>query len=216
MRDVDEKPERTGADWPIGEGISVTRLPNDRFPMARVMGVGTLLDPLVAGQVVRVRLDEGRALAPSEVVSVDRVGPDVAIVATRNHRYEFRRIAGAPSQVGVFPVHDDFEPATPDRHGFDTQIVEIECWPEPEEADFVEGARILVVKEKDERIKELGAGILLCDLRKGEPLSMTIGAEVVSTSPVSAIRDVGPTRVEVRTGNSRYTLELTTGTAGGE
>ncbi len=212
MRDEAKRADAERDVLRVGDGVSVTRLPSAHFPMARVMGVGTLLDPLEAGRVVRVRLDEGRAFAPSEVLTVDTVVAGVAIVETRNHRYEFRRIAGAPSEVGVLPIHDDgFDVSDPARHGFETQVVSIDAWPEPDEAAFVQGARIDIVKESGVVVKDLGAGILLCDLVSGEPLSMTVGSEVVSTSPVSAIRELGPTRVEVRTGNSRYTLRLKSG-----
>ena len=208
MRDEEITAGSAGGRWLVGDGVSVTRLPGPRFPMARVMGVGTLLDRLESGRVVRVRLDEGRALAPSEVLSIEIVRDDVAIVETRNHRYEFRRIAGAPSDVAVFPIHDAVDLVEPEDRGFETGVVSIDAWPAPDEPDFVEGARIDVEKEVAGVTKTLGRGILLCDLAAGQPLSMTLGSEVLSTSPVSAVRELGADRMEVRTGNSRYLLRL--------
>lgn len=208
MRDEEGGVARQHDALRVGDGVSVTRLPNANFPMARVMGVGTLLDRLEAGRVVRVRLDAGRALAPSEVLSVDAVLEGVAIVETRNHRYEFRRIDGTPSEVGVLPIHDGTGGANPERRGFETQVVSIASWPEPDELAFVQGARIDILKETGGVVKELGSGILLGDLALGQPLSMTAGSEVLSTSPISALRELGPSRMEVRTGNSRYTLRL--------
>ena len=68
--------------------------------------------------------------------------------------------------------------------------------------------RVRIEREKNGVVKDLGAGILLCDLASGQPLTLAVGAEVLSTSAVTAIRELGTTEVEVRTGRSTYALRL--------
>ena len=151
--------------WRSGTVVSVSRLPAPGQVMGRALGIGELLDPLDVGRAVRIRLDEGRALAPTEVTRIESVSRDVIRLDTRNHRYELRRIEASPSTIGVMSIHDAGAPRPNESVGLDaTQIVRVEAWGETRPGRFECGARVRVTRTRDGETRVYPPATLLVDL----------------------------------------------------
>ncbi len=195
--------------WRSGTVVSVSRLPAPGQVMGRALGIGELLDPVDVGRAVRIRLDAGRALAPTEVTRIESVSRDVIRLDTRNHRYELRRIEASPSTIGVMSIHDAGAPRPNEGVGLDaTQVVSVEAWGETRPGRFESGARVRVTRTRDGETRVYPPATLLVDLAPGEEFSFAIEEGVIGTSSVLSLTHRSPSCVEVVTRNSRYELEL--------
>lgn len=219
---------RAQTGWGPGTTVSISRLPGPDAPMARAIGIGELTTRLEVGCPIGLRLDAGdggRVLAATTIVRIEAVGPETLRIATRNHRYELRRVAAivsgratpdlpaAASSASDSPTSSD-RPAM--REGSDarasrsdaTRIMAVESWPTAPPGRFETGARVHVVQERDRERRELGLAILLADLEPGEPASFGIEGRVVATSTVREVVETGKRSIRIATGNSVYSLEL--------
>ncbi len=203
---------RDEATWGRGTIVSLTRLPGRDHPAARPIGIGELMTRLEVGNPIQIRLDAGdggRLLAASSIVRLESVAPDTVRIATRNHRYELRRISAslAPARLPHAPI----APASAgpgETRPDETQIVEAGDWPEAAPDRFEQGARVRLVQEREGEIRELGHATLLADIVPGQPASFGIEGRIVATSPVRAVVEIGKSAVRLVTGNSIYKLEL--------
>ena len=198
-------------DWSSGAIVSVSRLAGQGQAMARPMGIGEMLGPIRVGEVVRIRLDEGRALAPTVVIRIESIAPDVIRFDTRNHRYELRRIAASPSAMALLAIHDE-APVDDEPLDARTRIIRVDEWPPEEDPKdrFTSGARIRLTRERRDRRDtgmDLGDAILLTALRPGQVASFSTCEGVIGTSEIREIRHLDKQRIEVLTANSRYCLE---------
>jgi len=202
--------QHDGPGWPVGTVVSISRLPGPGRPMARALGIGQLLDPIAPGRTVRFRVDGGRALRPSAIVSLDCRGPDVVRFETAKSRYELRRIEGSATSAGVLSVHDELRAKTAALEvGRDeTSVVEIVDWPEARGAGLVSGARVSVSKLTAGSVQELGEGVLLDDVRVGEPASFGLDQGVIGTSAILSVVERAKDRLELSTSNAVYRIEL--------
>ncbi len=196
------------AIWEKGTVVCVSRLAARGLAMARAMGIGELLGPLRVGEVIRIRLDEDRALMPTILTRIESVRPDVVRIDTQNHRYELRRVHAAPSTSGVFAIHDDLTADSEQDHSYETQIVQVDDWPETSPDRFESGARVKVTHERDGERRELGMAILLTDLVPGDVASFADSAGVTGTSEILEIIQLEKRTLEIVTSNSKYRLEL--------
>lgn len=203
---------RAGRGWGPGTTVSVSRLPGPDAPMARAIGIGELTTRLEVGRPIGLRLDageRGRVLAATAIVRIEAVGLDTLRIATRNHRYELRRVAAivagraTPDAVDAAGAIDETASRTDA-----TRVVALEGWPEAAPGRFECGARVQLVQERGGERRELGPAILLVDLVAGEPASFSVEGRVVATSPVREVIESGKRTVRIATGNSVYVLEL--------
>lgn len=210
---------RGEAGWGRGTTVSVSRLPGPDQPMARAIGIGELAGRIEVGSPIQLRLDAGdggRILAATTIVRIESIGPDTLRIATRNHRYELRRVAAsvagraATDAPRVHASEDADDASAGDR----TQVVSVIDWPEPAPGRFETGARIRLSQERGGVSRELGPAVLMTDLVAGEPASFSLDGRVVSTSPVTDVADRGQGRIRIATANSVYLLELADGTDG--
>ncbi len=205
---------RDEATWGRGTIVSLTRLPGRDHPAARPIGIGELMTRLEVGNPIQIRLearDGGRLLAATAIVRLESVSPDTVRIATRNHRYELRRISAALAHARLphAPIHADS--AAPGAHRPDeTQVVEAGDWPEAAPDRFEQGARVRLMQERDGELRELGRATLLADIVPGQAASFGIEGRIVATSPVRAVVEIGKSAVRLVTGNSSYSLELDT------
>jgi hypothetical protein len=199
-----------------GTIVSITRLPGLNQPMGRAIGLGELTARLEVGNPIQIRLEAGhggRVLAATTCLRIEVVGPDTVRIATRNHRYELRRVAGslsgrpAPSRpappTSASTPNDD----TADR----TQVLSVLDWPEPAPGRFETGARVRLAQQRDGETRGLGIAVLLTDLVAGECASFGIEGRVLATSAVRSVIQRDESTVEIATGNSTYRLELVRG-----
>lgn len=206
----DEAPR--GTSWGRGTIVSVTRLPGPSQPMGRPIGIGELMTRLEVGNPIQIRLDArdgGRLLAATAIVRIEAIGPDTVRIATRNHRYEMRRVSAslANTRLPHAPLDPPPSPSAAQRPD-ETQVVEAGDWPEPAPDRFETGARVRLVQERDGESRELGLAILLADLVPGQVASFGIDGRIVATSVVRAVVETGKSSVRLVTGNSIYQLEL--------
>jgi hypothetical protein len=206
----DEAP--SGTSWGRGTIVSVTRLPGPGQPMGRPVGIGELMTRLEVGNPIQIRLDArdgGRLLAATAIVRLEAIGSDTIRIATRNHRYEMRRVSAslANTRLPHAPL-DPLSSPSAARRPDETQVVEAGDWPEPAPDRFETGARIRLVQERDGESRELGLAILLADLVPGQVASFGIDGRIVATSVVRAVVETGKSSVRLVTGNSIYQLEL--------
>lgn len=178
--------------------------------MARALGIGELLDPLARGATSRFKLDGGRAFRPSRILEIERRSPNLIRFETANHRYELRRIEGSTTRAGVLAVHDELgaKTAALEVGRDETSVVEITEWSESPNDGLGNGAHVSVTKVSKGAIQDLGPGILLVDLRLGEPASFALQPGVVGTSPILQIISRAKDRIELVTQNSVYHVEL--------
>ncbi len=208
----DEPP--SGTRWGRGTIVSVTRLPGPGQPMGRPIGIGELMTRLEVGNPIQLRLDArdgGRLLAATAITRIEIVGPDTVRFATRNHRYEMRRVSAslANARLPHRPVDPTPGAAVPAaRRPDETQVVEAGDWPEPAPDRFETGTRVRLVQERDGETRELGEATLLADLVPGQPASFGIEGRIVATSVVRAVVETGKASVRLVTSHSIYLLEL--------
>ena len=196
--------DRPSPGWKPGTVVSVSRLAARGKSMARAIGIGELLDPLEVGRALKIRLDEGRALAPTPVTRIEAPSPDIVRVDTRNNRYEFRRIDAFVSGFGSLAL----ESAESDDVHHHTQLISLEDWPEAEPGRFESGARLSLIQTRDGQARELGSAILLVDLVPGETASFSVGESIVGTSVVREIIQLSKSSIRLVTANSIYELRL--------
>ena len=198
--------------WGRGTIVSLTRLPGPGQPMGRPIGIGELMTRLEVGNPIQIRLDAregGRLLAATSIARIEIVGPDIVRFATRNHRYEMRRVSASLANTRLPHSPLDPPPANDaERRPDQTQVVEAGDWPEPASDRFETGARVRLVQEQAGESRELGEAILLADLVPGQNASFGIEGRIVATSAVRAVVETGKSSVRLVTGNSIYRLEL--------
>lgn len=204
---------RGEAVWGRGTTVSVSRLPGPDQPMARAIGIGELAGRLEVGRPIQLRLDAGaggRILAATTIVRIESIGPDTLRIATRNHRYELRRVAASVTgrAAADAPRGEACDERDDASAGDRTQVVSVMDWPEPAPGRFETGARIRLSQERSGESRELGPAILMADLVAGEPASFSLDGRVVSTSPVTDVADRGQGRIRIATANSVYLIEL--------
>ena len=206
--------DATLASWPVGTVVSISRLPGLNTPMAKALGIGQLLDVPNPGTKIRIRVDHGRALSPSTILSVEQRAPNVLRLETTNHRYELTQIEGTTSRAGVVSIHDELStgPSSGSDDSLDrTRIVQVNDWPDALSGRLESGARVSVTQVRDGSLRDLGVGILLVDLRVGDVAAFSLEEGIVGTSEVLEIRDRGKSRVELLTKNSTYKVGLIEG-----
>ncbi|MEZ4278557.1 MAG: hypothetical protein R3F21_02930 [Myxococcota bacterium] len=205
---------REEATWGRGTIVSLTRLPGRDHPAARPIGIGELMTRLEVGNPIQIRLDArdgGRLLAATSIVRLEAIAPDTVRIATRNHRYELRRISASLALAHLPHASIDPPSAAPrSTRPDETQVVESGDWPEAAPDRFEQGARVRLVQEREGEVRELGSATLLTDIVPGQPASFGVEGRIVATSPVRSVVEIGKSAVRLVTGNSIYTLELET------
>lgn len=199
-----------------GTIVSITRLPGLDQPMGRAIGLGELTARLEVGNPIQIRLDAGhggRVLAATTCLRIEVVGPDTVRIATRNHRYELRRVAGslsgsAPSRPSPSAGNANTNSSHAGELGDRTQVLSVLDWPEPAPGRFETGARVRLLQQRDGESHPLGLAVLLSDLVAGESASFSVEGRVVATSAVRSVIQRDESTVEIATGNSTYRLEL--------
>lgn len=202
--------------WGPGTTVSISRLPGPDVPMARAIGIGELTTRLEVGCPVGLRLDAGhggRMLTATTILRIEAVGPSTLRIATRNHRYELRRVEASVTGralAGERPAATNAEVAAEaaEPRAERTQIVAVESWPAATPGRFATGARVQLVHEQGGQRRELGPAILLVDLVPGENASFGVEGRVVATSAVREVVECGKRTIRIVTANSVYELEL--------
>lgn len=212
---MDREEPRGQTGFGRGTIVSITRLPGLDQPMGRAIGLGELTARLEVGNPIQIRLDAGnggRVLAATTCLRIEVVGPDTVRIATRNHRYELRRVAGSLSGPPSSRPAPHPSPATTSEELHDrTQVLSVLDWPEPAPGRFATGARVRLAQQREGETRELGFAVLLADLVAGESASFGIEGRIVATSAVRSVVQRDESTVEIATGNSTYRLELVRG-----
>ncbi len=185
------------------------------------LGTGTLVDVLEIGSPIQICLG-AKTLRTTPLAAIVPLDANAIEIRTANHSYRLVRPSPARAEL-MATTRGRLEQLRargrrdPSARRLQTGLTGTGNVATPRQAGsgaFCSGAPVRVTRVRtDDAILEacgsLGAGRLLDDLRIGACARFSLDdGSTLATSPVRSLQRMGPTRVQVATGNSIYRFDL--------